>query len=581
MSGAFETAAGAFAVVGVADVLVRTGHEVIGFLCDVADAPEDISRLHKAIEETVILAQGAIQCLNNLKARRATTTTTGGVAALESSTKALNREVQALRLLIGKFKGNRTWSRVKYVLSETKVTKAIRNLEHSKSQLASAVALAGRYVTPSKRGLAFGSFLLWLTVLYSELSALGHATIEKSMRTGFDQLGIQVDASTNTVVAKLDSQQQAIITTLAANQRKHVTQNTQDHQILLTKLDGSHTQQLACHDAGTQAISSVQSTLSDVLSRQRKATHLSEHTHRRTTTVLRTLNRTDMRVAKASRTQIGMLSDVATDVKTLLSLSNDGAVQVQQSNRTISFLGERQDKILTWLLPHQDDLISAIDQLVCQHGQEVSIPHFCWLRSEIENLVESATVERAAQIPSSGARSIDQWLYPEDTVEYLKDRKQKRSVNGPFESTRLAQNEEEEEERAIARPHKVRKYHNKTWTITTPSGRIKVALPSPSPTMTPARHMEEVSFSSTLTQGQTSVAIHARFLRDMASARCLRQYTQLNVFTTAGSDAGDACYILLSAGTIEDFDLALRKGIISPFHLDKRGENFILYVSTS
>jgi hypothetical protein len=579
MSGAFETAAGAFAVVGVADVLVRTGREVIGFLRDVADAPEDISRLHKVIDETVDLAQIAIQWLNDLKARRATTTTTGGVAALASSTKALNREVQALKLLIGKFKGNRAWSRVKYVLSETKVTKAIRNLEQSKSHLESALTLACRYVSPSKRGLAFGGFLLWLTVLYSELSALGHATIEESMRTGFDQLGIRVDASANTVVAKLESQQQATITTLASNHRKHVTQNTQDHQSLLTKLDGFHTQQLACHDAGTQAISSVQSTLSDVLSRQRKATHLSEHTHRRTTTVLRTLNRTDMRVAKASRTQIGMLSDVATDVKTLLSLSNDGAVQVQQSNRTISFLGERQDKILTWLLPHQDDLISAIDQLVSQHGQEVSIPHAYWLRSEIENLVDSAMVERTAQIRRSGARSIDQWLYPEDTVEYLRDRKQKRTVNGPFESTRLAQNEEEEE-RAISRPHKVRKYRNKTWTITTPSGIIDVALPSSSPTKTPARHMEEVSFLSALTQGQTSVEIHARFLRDMASTRCLRQYTQLNVFTTV-EDEIDAVYDkLFETGTIEDVDLALRKGIISPYHIDSWGDNVCLEVCT-
>jgi hypothetical protein len=579
MSGAFETAACAFAVVGVADVLVRTGREVIGFLRDVADAPEDISRLHKAIKETVILAQTAIQCLNDLKARRATTTTTGAVAALESSTKGLNREVQALKLLIGKFKGNRTWSRVKYVLSETKVTKAIRNLEHSKSQLASALTLACRYVSPSKRGLAFGGFLSWLTVLYSELAALGHVTIEEYMRTGFDQLGIQVDASANTVVAKLDSQQQATIT-LAANHRKHVTQNNQDHQSLLTKLDGFHTQQLACHDAGTQAMSSVQSTLSDVLGRQRKATHLSEHTQKQTTTVLRTLKRTDMRVAKASKTQIGMLSDVATGVKTLLSLSNDCAVQVQQSNRTIFFLGERQDKILLWLLLLQDDLIPAIDNFVSQHGKEVSIPHAYLLRSEFENLVKSAKVESAAQIPRSGAKSIDQWSYPENTVGYLKDRKRKRSVNGPFESTRLAQNEEEEE-RAMLRPHKVRKYRNRAWTITTPSGIVKVALPSSSPAKTPARHMEEVSFSSALTQGQTSVAIHARFLRDMAYARCLRQYTQLNVFTTVGDEIDDAYDTLFTTGTIEDVDLALRKGIISPFHIDSDGDNVCLDVSIS
>jgi hypothetical protein len=55
MSGAFEAAAGAFAVAGVADVLVRTSREICSFLGDVSDAPEEIMRLREVIRETVLI----------------------------------------------------------------------------------------------------------------------------------------------------------------------------------------------------------------------------------------------------------------------------------------------------------------------------------------------------------------------------------------------------------------------------------------------------------------------------------------------------------------------------------------------
>jgi hypothetical protein len=143
MSGALETAAGAFAVVGVADVLVRTGRELYSFLQDIQDAPEDITRLQNFIWETVLLYQTSKKCQNDLKARNAST---DAVSSLETANKALNRELQSLRLSIGKFKGNKTWGRVKFVLGNARLNKTMGNLERAKNILASALTLACRYV---------------------------------------------------------------------------------------------------------------------------------------------------------------------------------------------------------------------------------------------------------------------------------------------------------------------------------------------------------------------------------------------------------------------------------------------------
>lgn len=70
MSGALETAAGAFAVVGVADVLVRTGRELYRFLRDVKDAPNEIAQLQDLIKETLLLHDASAKCQEDLKASR-------------------------------------------------------------------------------------------------------------------------------------------------------------------------------------------------------------------------------------------------------------------------------------------------------------------------------------------------------------------------------------------------------------------------------------------------------------------------------------------------------------------------------
>jgi hypothetical protein len=146
MSGAFEAAAGAFAVVGVADVLVRAGRELYSFLGDVADAPKEIDRLREVIRETVLLYHNSRGCQQDLKTRGASTGAADVTASLESAAKALDREMRELTKIAKKYNGIKTWGNVKFVLGKDRLNKAVQRLEHAKNSLANALTLACMYV---------------------------------------------------------------------------------------------------------------------------------------------------------------------------------------------------------------------------------------------------------------------------------------------------------------------------------------------------------------------------------------------------------------------------------------------------
>lgn len=145
MSGTLEVAAGAFAVIGVVDVLVRTGRELYNFLRDIEDAPANATRLCETIAESVLLADASKRYLLQLKAQVQLAPTTDTIGALTSALKALDREVKSIRILTAKCKGKKQrWSSIRYALSEQRIDKALSSLERSKSTLATALALACR-----------------------------------------------------------------------------------------------------------------------------------------------------------------------------------------------------------------------------------------------------------------------------------------------------------------------------------------------------------------------------------------------------------------------------------------------------
>lgn len=139
MSGAFETAAGAFAVVGVADVVIRTGRELYRFFSDVAEAPAELQRLNESIRDTVQLVEA-------LKKRAPTKVDADIVASVETAVKALDRELKSIKLSLAKFKGAKTtWSKIRFTLDDRKVAKALVNLERAKSLLGNSLTIIYGY----------------------------------------------------------------------------------------------------------------------------------------------------------------------------------------------------------------------------------------------------------------------------------------------------------------------------------------------------------------------------------------------------------------------------------------------------
>lgn len=142
MSG-LETVAGAFAVVGFADVLVRTGRDLYWFLCDIKDAPDDVQRLRIRIDETILLVDAARSYLQQLVTCTTPTHSVAVVASFQGALRGLDREFNSLRAVTTRFQGNiKSWMRVKYVLDERKIGRALRNVDRSASLLTTALTFA-------------------------------------------------------------------------------------------------------------------------------------------------------------------------------------------------------------------------------------------------------------------------------------------------------------------------------------------------------------------------------------------------------------------------------------------------------
>ncbi|OAK99165.1 hypothetical protein IQ06DRAFT_223842 [Phaeosphaeriaceae sp. SRC1lsM3a] len=533
MSGAFETAAGAFAVVGVADVLIRTGRDLYRFLHDISDAPDEIVRLRDVIKEMIYLHEASVKCQNDLRARGAAVGNDTALRSLESASGALSRALQSLKLLVSKFKGAKTWSRVKFVLDESKVKKVISALEQAKVLLANALTLA-----------------------CCEFSALSNANIVTMVRASFDKAGVENKNLLESLETRLDAQFQNVLTTHGQNQKE-----------LLAKFDENQHQTLAKQASINQAIFSVQKMEMDNWKHQHTKMRQLGRDQKQTSASIQSLNQT---VAKAAD-----LDSLSALLKKSLSISHR-ARQSEQKGRYISFLGESPDQIMAYLLPFQDNINFAIDYAISQYRDEVSIDDAEWLRSEFEHLIGSASQELALQYRNSTATSLDHWSYPEDKVGVFKSAKRKRK--GPLAWAPPTTLQHDDYHRPESLSRKCAKYSQQDILVPTARGEVTISLPNRRKPIKAPRGLDEVALYYTAEQIRSKFQIRARFLRDLQHARQPRICAHLNVFVEV-ENIIEVYVELMENGSLVEIDDALRKGTISPFHNDSGGYNFLLFVS--
>jgi hypothetical protein len=388
-----------------------------------------------------------------------------------------------------------------------------------------------------------------LIMPFRELSFLGHAKIQDIVRQGFERAGLQVED----LSAKLDAQHQDEL----ALQRAH-------KQAITSTLHANYS-------SNQQALVSIHRTQADALNNQHASRHIATRTQKQTSLILRTVNRADERAIAASTRTAASLNTITADLKQLLSL-NDNSARIQRSGREITFLGDHQDMIMAYLSPLQHDIQSAIKSLILQHGEDISSDSGEWLVSEFKQLVGSAAQETAAQYTDSTAKPFDQWFYPDDVVGYRRPKKRKGTAYRSPDMYDAHKNDGHTRSDLWSR--KRSKQSNRTWSISMPSGDVVVSLP----TYRDPRDLEEVSLRCNLTQNNSTIEIHARFRRSMASASEPTICAQLHVFTEVKFEPD--WDNLFEYGEVSELDSALRNGTISPFFVNGYGDNVCLYVSS-
>lgn len=196
--------------------------------------------------------------------------------------------------------------------------------------------------------------------------------------------------------------------------------------------------------------------------------------------------------------------------------------------------------------------------------------HADWLHAEFDHLVDSATQERAAQHPMSSATSIDKWAYRTNATNFLGSDDQKGLVKHLHSfATSVELRPKESAARGL-----------RNWRFPLSFGHLTISLPSPRLAADTRTPFEDFRLSYKLTQYRPSMAIDARFLRNLQYACQPRLYTQLNIFTQVREQGrGDTYHNNFESGSLADISNAIRAGEISPFRISVDETNLCLFVS--
>jgi hypothetical protein len=422
-------------------------------------------------------------------------------------------------------------------------------------------------------------------MLSSELSDLGVVNTESIVRACFDEAGVQADDHFKALMVKLDNQHQhtlakhndqhkALISTLDTQHSQQLSIANKHQQTLVSKVNNYQSQLLASQSRQNRSLSIVRRAQFNILSRQNRSIKLASRKQKQISSIATALHHVDAKVTGTSSTTIIKLNDLAADVKQLLS--SKGHMQAASPNqRRIYFFGKSLDHIIACILPVQHDLDHVLDHLLSYYADSISTAHVEKLRSEFYRLVDSAIQEKAAQHSKSTATSIDQWIYPERTIGYLETSSRlSRSQRNTHTSVVLDQ----ESPSRLRWPQKQTLRPQKSWSVWSPSGLMRIALPHARSTPQGSEEEWEVSVSCNTKQSDSLLEIQARFWQDSSYAEQPQLCAQLNIFLQVSPEQWAIYDDIFCQGSLAEIDSSLRNGTISLFHVNE-GVNACLFVS--
>jgi hypothetical protein len=352
--------------------------------------------------------------------------------------------------------------------------------------------------------------------------------------------------------------------------------HTNQQQKIISTLNAQHSsqsKQSAMHQQ--QIMSRLSSASLEVIARQKELRRLAKQNRHQSSSVGKSVafaTQTSLKQHEQTRASISTLISEIKQLKVSLGLES---AQPTQYDRNIFFYGEHSNMIMAYLLPLQSDLEYALESLMNDHSQEISVSHVQWLQTEFRRLIASAAQESATRYPGSTARSTDQWSYPlepDSSSQIYVERNLKRSAP-------CHQENNQPKRRGAIVPQSSVRPANQLWSVETPSGSIHLSIPPAKSARTHDQIGEQVCLSCMITQNRSTFAVNTQFRRVSNETSQPKVHTQLSVFTRV-EDVSDVYMRLFDRGTITEIDFAYRNGTISPFHVDDVGSNYYFRVRT-
>jgi hypothetical protein len=402
---------------------------------------------------------------------------------------------------------------------------------------------------------------------HSELSARGQVETVQSITSLSTTLCTKVDTQTQEIKQKLDAHHQSILAMHTNQERKIVSTLKAQHS--------SQSKQNA--DANRKLLSRLSSASLEVIARQKELRRLAKQNSRHNLTVDKRVELSTQTATRQHENTKESISILTSEIMQLRKSLGIRAPQPIQYHRNILFFGEHRDMIMAYLLPLQSDLDVALESLIVDHGQEISVDHVHWLQMEFRRLIASAAQESATRFPESTATSIDEWCYPLESNSSSSKMSVEQQLQRPYSGH---QEESLHANRTAVMPRSHVTSSNQMWSTNTPSGDVYISLP---PAQSAGGHDQtgtEVGLSCMITQNRSTFAVNARFRRVSDGTSQPKVQTQLSVFNRV-EGVYDVYWQLFRRGTIAEIDFAYRNGTISPFHVDEQGSNYYFNVCNS
>lgn len=366
---------------------------------------------------------------------------------------------------------------------------------------------------------------------------------------------------------------------IEAKLNTHLQQSLVRHQALRSQLDAYQQRHLALGEQHQKTISEVQFGQTNISRRQELLVGIADKADKRAALLqrkLQTANRQSTRNHQNTR-------DLMTyEFQRLHSALENKTMNATRSSNKVYFRGERPDLLMAYLLPIKDELNAIINQVMVQSGYGMSAGELLFIRDQFLKLVGSAAQENAAQYNLSTATSFDEWLFPGKEIGFRSNSKTRQENLGCQSGKLVVPNSTVHEPQPRKRRSKRKK---QTLSFETQSGELQLFISGKeSIECGTGRNEYELGLSfindikSSTAQSYTSVDI--LFVRSYLHQMSPQISTHLNVFTPIPDTSwGVLMDLFENSAIIEDFDCAIRQGLISPFHSESWLSSVLLFVS--